>query len=100
MVDLSPYATAKPLFGVLPTWLSPDDAVRIEAYAMYEGMYRNVPDTYKIIQRGTEQNPIYVPCAKTIIEAHGGEITVQSTEGVGTTFRVALPIDVVAVAAA
>ena len=69
MVDLSPYATAKPLFGVLPTWLSEADAARVEAYALYEGMYRNVPDAYKIIQRGSESNPIYVPCAKTIVEA-------------------------------
>jgi hypothetical protein len=69
VVDLSPYSTAKPLFGVLPTWLSEADAARIEAYALYEGMYRNVPDTYKIIQRGSESNPIYVPSAKTIVEA-------------------------------
>ena len=69
MVDLSPYATAKPLFGVLPTWLSPLDAARLEAYALYEGMYRNVPDAYEVIQRGTESNPILVPSAKTIIEA-------------------------------
>ena len=69
MVDLSPYSTAKPLFGVLPTWLSPMDAERISAYQLYEGMYRNVPDAYKIIQRGSESNPIYVPSAKTIIEA-------------------------------
>lgn len=69
MVDLSPYSTALPLLGVLPTWLSVVDAQRISAYALYEGMYRNVPDAYKIIQRGTESNPIYVPSAKTIVEA-------------------------------
>jgi hypothetical protein len=69
VVDLSPYATAGPMLGVLPTWLSPDDAQRISAYALYEGMYRNVPDAYKIIQRGSEQNPILVPAAKTIVEA-------------------------------
>lgn len=69
MVDLRPYATARPLFGILPTWLSADDAARLEAYALYEGMYRNVPDAYKIIQRGSESNPLYVPSAKTIIEA-------------------------------
>jgi hypothetical protein len=69
VVDLRPYSTARPLFGTLATWLSADDAARLEAYALYEGMFRNVPDAYKIIQRGSEANPIYVPSAKTIVEA-------------------------------
>ncbi|MDA0677461.1 MAG: ATP-binding protein, partial [Chloroflexi bacterium] len=30
--------------------------------------------------------------AKRLVEAHGGELTVTSTEGVGTTFRVDLPV--------
>lgn len=69
MVDLTPYATARPLMGPLQSWLSPDDAVRLEAYGIYEGMYKNVPQSFKLVQRGNEQNPIYVPSAKTIIEA-------------------------------
>lgn len=69
MVDLSPYATAKPLMGPAATWLSAEDSLRIGAYSLYEAIYRNVPEAFKIIQRGSEQNPIYIPSAKTIIEA-------------------------------
>jgi hypothetical protein len=69
MADLVPYATAKPLFGVLESWLPAEDANRLAAYQLYEGIYRNVPDAFKIIQRGTDANPIYVPSAKTIVEA-------------------------------
>lgn len=28
---------------------------------------------------------------KTIVDAHGGKIEVQSTEGIGTTFKMTLP---------
>jgi two-component system sporulation sensor kinase C len=35
---------------------------------------------------------IGLPMCKRIIEAHGGEIKVESTEGKGTTFTIYLPI--------
>jgi hypothetical protein len=55
--------------GPLDSWLSGDDAVRLGAYAVYESLYRNVPGAFKLVQRGDEQNPIYLPSARTIIEA-------------------------------
>jgi hypothetical protein len=69
VADLTPYSTAKPFFGPLATWLPADDALRIAAYQLYEGIYRNVPESFKLVQRGKDSNPIYVPSAKTIIEA-------------------------------
>ena len=69
MVDLTPYSSVAPLMGPLDSWLGADDAERLMAYQVYEGMYRNIPDVFKLVQRGDEQNPIYLPSAKTIIEA-------------------------------
>lgn len=69
MVDLTPYSTVKPLMGPLDSWLTPDEAERLAAYGVYEAIYRNVPAAFKLVQRGDEQNPIYIPSAKTIIEA-------------------------------
>lgn len=69
MADLTPYSTARPLLGPLESWLSGEDAERLGAYTLYESIYRNVPQAFKLVQRGNEQNPIYVPAAKTIIEA-------------------------------
>jgi hypothetical protein len=69
MVDLTPYSSVKPLMGPLDSWLTAEDAERIMAYQVYEGIYRNVPQSFKLVQRGDEQNPIYIPSAKTIIEA-------------------------------
>ena len=69
MVDLTPYSSIKPFMGPLESWLPQEDATRMAAYQLYEAMYRNVPDSFKIVQRGTDANPIYVPSAKTIVEA-------------------------------
>lgn len=53
----------------LPSWVVDDtDAVRIAAYDAYDDMYRNVPDTFKVVLRGTEDNPIYIPSAEMIVE--------------------------------
>lgn len=68
-LDLTPYSTAKPFFGAKETWLPPEDAERLAAYHLYESIFRNVPEAFKVIQRGSEQNPIYIPSGKTIIEA-------------------------------
>lgn len=68
-MDLTPYSSVKPLMGPLDQWLTAEDAERLQAYAVYEGMYKNVPDVFKLVQRGDEQNPIYLPSARTIIEA-------------------------------
>lgn len=66
---LTPYSTTTPYVGVKPTWVSEDDAIRLQAYQLYEQMYDNVPDTFKLAQRGTDSQPIYVPTPKIIVEA-------------------------------
>lgn len=68
-MDLTPYSSVKPLMGPLDQWLTAEDAERLQAYAVYEGIYRNTPQVFKLVQRGDEQNPIYLPSARTIIEA-------------------------------
>jgi hypothetical protein len=69
VVDLTPYSTAKPLMGPLDSWLTAADAERLAAYAIYDSIYRNVPEAFRLVQRGDESNPIYLPSAKTLIEA-------------------------------
>lgn len=69
MSDLTPYSTAAPFFGVPQSWIPVEDRERIQSYQLYESIYRNVPDAFKIVQRGSEQNPIYVPSGKTIVDA-------------------------------
>jgi hypothetical protein len=66
--ELNPYSTASPYFGALPTWLTKADANRLLSYQLYEQIYKNVPETFELVQRGTDVNPIYIPAGKKIIE--------------------------------
>jgi hypothetical protein len=53
----------------LPTWMNATDAERILSYQIYEQIYWNVPDTFRIVMRGEENAmPIYVPTARTIVD--------------------------------
>lgn len=62
--------------------LSPEDAVRV-----FEKFYRVKKD--KDMAQGTG---LGLPLAKHIVEdVHGGRLTLESTPGVGSTFRVTMP---------
>lgn len=68
-VDLfTPYSTARLLMGVLPTWMDEYDAERITSYQIYEQIYWNVPETFKLVSRGAENKPIYIPNARVIVD--------------------------------
>ncbi|MBK8025896.1 MAG: hypothetical protein IPK19_32040 [Chloroflexi bacterium] len=45
--------------------------------------------------QGIGDSGVGLAIAKALVEAHGGHISLESSPGVGTTFRVELPIDVV-----
>lgn len=64
----TPYSTATALFAALPTWMNQYDAERINAYQVYEQIYWNVPETFKLVQRGSDAAPIYIPTARTIVD--------------------------------
>lgn len=67
-LDFDQWSSATPLIAGYPAWVSGQDATRIAAYSLYEQMYWNVPEAYKLIQRGEDTKPIYVPAAKQIVE--------------------------------
>lgn len=66
----TPYSTGAEFFGTKPTWIPDElDIMRIQSYQAYEEMYWNSPDTFKVSLRGTNDLPMYVPSARTIIDA-------------------------------
>jgi hypothetical protein len=66
----TPYSTLRGMMpSSKPSWIINQlDQDRILSYQLYEQIYWNVPDTFKLVARGTEDKPIYLPSAKTIIE--------------------------------
>jgi hypothetical protein len=65
----TPYSTIVPYFqGAVPSWLPPLEANRIRSYGAYEDLYWNNPNSFKLVQRGSEDDPIYVPSARVIVE--------------------------------
>lgn len=65
---VTPYSTVAPYFGAPPSWLTEMDAQRILSYQIYEQIYWDVPDTFKLQQRGSDADPIYIPNGRTIID--------------------------------
>jgi hypothetical protein len=66
----SPYSSALPFFaGAVPAGVPLWDQQRIQSYDVYEQFYWNHPESYKILIRGEEEQAIYLPDARTIIES-------------------------------
>lgn len=64
----TPYSTTtKFVEASMPTWLNEYDSARLAAYKLYDDLYRNDPSEYKLILRGSEEMPIYLPTARRIV---------------------------------
>ena len=66
------YSTAIPMLGEADSNIvSEDDSIRCRVYSLYEDIYHNRPETFKITMRGDsdDQKEIYLPGARRIIEA-------------------------------
>jgi len=65
----TPYSTSVELHGQKPTWIPDElDIQRISSYQTYEQIYWNVPDVFKVALRGSNDQPIYMPTARTIVD--------------------------------
>lgn len=69
VTDFTPYSTVSNLIRGMPTWVPEEEQQRLGAYQVYEQMYWNAPETFKLVQRGAEQNPIYIPNPMTVVDA-------------------------------
>lgn len=68
-MDFTQFSTAVPLISAYPNWIGDKlEQQRIAAYMLYEQLYWNAPEAYKLVARGKEDKPIYIPSAMTIVE--------------------------------
>jgi len=68
MADVSPYSTIEPLITSTQSYLAPLEAQRVASYDLYDAIYWNVPETFKIKQRGTDADPVYIPSGRIIAD--------------------------------
>lgn len=67
-LPITPYAGVLDMFASVPEWAGEEDGRRIAAYKVYDDIYWSVPLTFKLVQRGTEAQPIYIPNGRTLVD--------------------------------
>lgn len=84
--DFTPYSGILPLIKEVPIWLKDEDADRVASYQKYDEIYWSDKRAFKLVQRGSESYPIYIPNARTIVDttAHfllkGATVVVDSED--------------------
>lgn len=74
----SPYSNTTGMATKLPAWMDSYEAMRINAYQIYEQIYWNVPETFQLVMRGeANSQPIYIPTARTIVDTTNRYIGVR-----------------------
>lgn len=64
---MTPYSTVTPLMLEDPTHIPEDERERIASYDTYEKIYWSNPGAFKLSMRGTNEQPIYIPNPRTIV---------------------------------
>jgi len=61
------WSTIEPWLGQAPGWVPEADKLRIGAYGKYEEIYWSSEEGYLEVMRGDNDNPIFMPTARTLI---------------------------------
>lgn len=70
VLDLHAWTTAEQMILATskPSWVSGLDAIRLAAYALYEGIYWNVDEAFRLQRRGSDEDPLYIPAPRSVVE--------------------------------
>lgn len=64
----TPYSTVSGFSAALPAWVPAEEGERINSYQTYEEIYWNHPETFKLMLRGQDTHPVYIPSGRTIVD--------------------------------
>lgn len=61
------YSSIEPFLGALPGWVPEEDKFRIASYLTYDQLYWSAEEGFEQILRGDNENPIFLPTARTLV---------------------------------
>lgn len=61
------WSTIEPWLGTAPGWIPEADKIRISSYGKYEEIYWSSEEGFLEVMRGDNENPVFVPTARTLI---------------------------------
>lgn len=86
------YSTIEPLLGTLPGWVPALDKQRVASYLKYDQIYWSAEEGFQEILRGDNENPIFLPTARTLtntLDRYTAPKFSYRVEGTGTPVQVA-----------
>lgn len=63
----TPYSTVAPLFLEEPLYVPESERDRIASYDTYDKLYWSAPRAFRLSMRGTNDQPVYIPSARTVV---------------------------------
>jgi hypothetical protein len=65
----TPYSTVSGFVAAMPGWVPLEEQERISSYQVYEEIYWNHPEAFRLTLRGTDTKPVYIPSGRIIVDA-------------------------------
>src|SRR3990170_705239 len=70
MPEVSHWSTLEKFINLalVPQWIQGEDQKRVGAYDMYEAIYWTAPESFQLVMRGQEGEPIFVPSGRQVVD--------------------------------
>lgn len=66
-MDFTQWSNADPYVTQRVNFVGGEHVLRLGSYTLYEQIYWTIADAFKVVQRGSDDQPIYIPSGKQIV---------------------------------